>query len=141
MFLGSSLISWKSKKQARVSKSSTESEYCAMSAACSEIIWLHGLLAELGFPQTKPTSLYADNTSVIQIVTNYVFHECTKHIEVDCHSICDAYDDQLISLPHVSTQLQIANILTKAVPRPRHQFLVGKLMLIDQPHQFEGGCE
>ncbi|XP_050915416.1 uncharacterized mitochondrial protein AtMg00810-like [Lathyrus oleraceus] len=52
MFLGSSLISWKSKKQARVSKSSTESEYRAMSAACSEILWLRGLLAELGFPQT-----------------------------------------------------------------------------------------
>lgn len=141
MFLGSSLISWKSKKQARVSKSSTESEYRAMSAACSEIIWLRGLLAELGFPQTEPTSLYADNTSAIQIVANPVFHERTKHIEVDCHSIRDAYDDRLISLPHVSTQLQIADILTKAVPRPRHQFLVGKLMLIDQPHQFEGGCE
>jgi hypothetical protein len=141
MFLGSSLISWKSKKQARVSKSSTESEYRAMSAACSEIIWLRGLLAELGFPQTEPTSLYADNTSAIQIVANPVFHERTKHIEVDCHSIRDAYDDRLIALPHVSTQFQVADILTKAVPRPRHQFLVSKLMLIDQPHQFEGGCE
>jgi len=141
MFLGSSLISWKSKKQARVSKSSTESEYRAMSAACSEIIWLRGLLAELGFPQIEPTSLYADNTSAIQIVANPVFHERTKHIEVDCHSIRDAYDDRIISLPHVSTQLQIADILTKAVPRPRHQFLVSKLMLIDKQHQFEGGCE
>ena len=112
-----------------------------MFAACSEIIWLRGLLAELGFPQTEPTSLYADNTSAIQIVANPVFHERTKHIEVDCHSIRDAYDERLISLPHVITQLQIADILTKAVPRPRHQFLVGKLMLIDQPHQFEGGCE
>ncbi|XP_050919610.1 uncharacterized mitochondrial protein AtMg00810-like [Lathyrus oleraceus] len=90
MFLGSSLISWKSKKQARVSKSSTESQYRAMSVACSEIIWLRGLLAELGFPQIEPTSLYADNTSAIQIVANPVFHEHTKHIEVDCHSICDA---------------------------------------------------
>ncbi|CAJ2628294.1 unnamed protein product [Trifolium pratense] len=141
MFLGSSLISWKSKKQARVSKSSTESEYRAMSAACSEIIWLRGLLAELGFPQTGHTSLYADNTSAIQIVANTVFHERTKHIEVDCHSIRDAYDDRLIALPHVSTQFQVADILTKAVPRPRHQFLVSKLMLIDQPHQFEGGAD
>ena len=50
MFLGNALISWKSKKQARISKSSTESEYHAMSSTCSEIVWFHGLLAELGFP-------------------------------------------------------------------------------------------
>jgi hypothetical protein len=51
MFLGDSLISWKSKKQDRVSKSSTESKYRAMSAACSEVVWLRGLLAEIGFPK------------------------------------------------------------------------------------------
>jgi len=87
MSLGDSLISWKSKKQDRVSKSSTESEYRAMSAACFEVVWLRGLLAEIGFPQTTLTLLHADNTSAIQIAINPVFHECTKHIEVDCHSI------------------------------------------------------
>nr|CAD1830248.1 unnamed protein product [Ananas comosus var. bracteatus] len=76
-----SLVSWKSKKQDRVSKSSTESEYRAMSAACSEITWLRGLLTELGFPQHDPTPLHADNTSAIQIATNPVYHEHTKHIE------------------------------------------------------------
>lgn len=110
-----------------------------MSTACSEIFWLRGLLAELGFPQTEPTSLYADNISVVQIIANPVFHECTKHIEVNCHSIRDAYDDKLISLPHVSSQFPVADIFTKTVPRPRHQFLVNKLTLLDQPHQFEGG--
>lgn len=56
-----------------------------MFVAFSEIIWILGLLVELGFPQTDPTSLYTDNTSVIQIVANLVFHELTKHTEVDCH--------------------------------------------------------
>ena len=65
MFLGDSLISWKSKKQDRVSKSSTESEYRAMSAACSEIVWLRGLLAEICFSQSSPTLLHANNTSAI----------------------------------------------------------------------------
>ncbi|XP_060183710.1 uncharacterized mitochondrial protein AtMg00810-like [Lycium barbarum] len=65
IFLGDSLISCKSKKQARVSKSSTESEYRVMYAACSEIVWLCGRLAEIGFPQSNPTPLHADNISAI----------------------------------------------------------------------------
>jgi hypothetical protein len=92
MFLGNALISWRCKKQYRVSKSSTEAEYRAMSTVCSEIVWLRGLLEELVFPQTTPTPLHADNTSVIQIATNPVFHERTKHIEVDCHSIRDTLE-------------------------------------------------
>jgi hypothetical protein len=133
MFLGGALISWRSKKQDRVSKSSTESEYRAMSSACSEIVWLRGLLSKLGCPQLRPTPLFADNTSAIQIAANPVFHERTKHIEVDCHSIREAYDGQLISLPHVPTDVQIADVFTKAMTRQRHQFLVGKLMLLDRP--------
>jgi hypothetical protein len=105
MFLSDSLISWKNKKQARVSKSSTKSEYRAMSATCSEIVWLRGLLAELGFPQSNSTHLHADNTSAIQIAANPVYHERTKHIEVDCHFIREAVDTRVISLPHVSTNL------------------------------------
>ena len=132
-FLGNALISWKCKKQNRVSKSSTEAEYRAMSAACSEIIWLRGLLAELGFSQAHPTPLHADNTSAIQIAANPVYHERTKHIEVDCHSIREAYDHLVITLPHISTTLQVADIFTKSMPRHRHNFLVGKLMLEDLP--------
>jgi hypothetical protein len=124
MFLGSSFISWNSKKQARVSKSFTESEYRAMSSACSEITWLQGLLDELGVPQLTPTSLYADNTSAIQIATNLVFHERTKYIEVDCHSICEALVRQEITLPYISTEHQTADIFTKALSRHRHKFMI-----------------
>ncbi|KAF5453788.1 hypothetical protein F2P56_023508 [Juglans regia] len=131
MFLGNALISWKSKKQDRVSKSSTESEYRSMSSACSEITWLRGLLGELGFPQLHPTPLHADNTSAIQIAANPVFHERTKHIEVDCHSIRESFDKHVITLPHISTEHQTADIFTKALSRHRHQFLVDKLMLLD----------
>jgi hypothetical protein len=90
MFLGDSLISWKSKKQACVSKSSIEFEYRAMSPACFDIVWLHGLLAKLGFSQSDSTPLHVDNTSAIQIAANPIYHERTKHIEVDCHSIQEA---------------------------------------------------
>jgi len=133
MFLGNALISWKCKKRDSVSKSSTEAEYRAMSAACSEIIWLRGLLTELGFSPEQPTLLHADNTSAIQIAANPVYHERTKHIEVDCHSIREAYDRRIINLPHVSTSIQIADIFTKSLTRQRHNFLLGKLMLVDLP--------
>ena len=133
MFLGDSLISWRCKKQDRVSKSSTEVEYGAMSTACSKIIWLRGLLKELGFPQTTSTPLHADNTSAIQIATNPIFHERTKHIEVDCHFIRDTLESRVISLPHISSDLQVADIFIKALTQQRHQFLVGKLLLVDLP--------
>ncbi|KAL6339396.1 hypothetical protein AAG906_032926 [Vitis piasezkii] len=110
-----------------------EAEYRAMSTACSEIVWLRGLLEELGFPQTTSTPLHADNTSAIQIATNPVFHERTKHIEVDCHSIRDTLESRVISLPHISSDLQVADVFTKALTRQRHQFLVGKLLLVDLP--------
>jgi len=110
-----------------------------MSFACSEIIWLRGLLGELGFPQVEPTPLHADNTSVIQIAANPVFHERTKHIEVDCHSIHETYDARVISLPHISTTLQIADVFTKALSKHRHHFLVDKLMLLDHITSISGG--
>ena len=65
MFLRDALIPWKSKKQDRVSKSSTKSKYRAIYSACSEIIWPRGLLFELQFSQAKPTPLHPYNTNVI----------------------------------------------------------------------------
>ena len=133
MLLGDALISWRCKKQDCVSKSSTKAEYCAMSTACSEIVWLRGRLEELRFPHTTSTPLHADNTSAIQIATNPIFHECTKHIEVDCHSIRDTLESRVISLPYISSDLQVADIVIKAFTRQQHQFLVGKLLLVDLP--------
>lgn len=120
MFHGDAIISWKSKKHDIVSKSSTRSEYRAMSSACSDIVWLWGLLGELGIPQLTPTPLHADNTSAIQIATNLVFHKCTNHIEVDCHSIREALDQRVITLPHISSKLQTTDVFTEALPSQRH---------------------
>ena len=125
MFLGDALIFGKCKKKDRVSKSSTEAEYRSMSAACAEVVWLRSLLDQLGFSQPTSTPLHADNTSVIQIAANPVFHERTKHIEVDCHYIREALTNNVISLPYISTDLQVADIFTKAMTRQCHQFFAG----------------
>lgn len=113
MFLRDSLISWECKKQECLSKSSTKAEYRAMSIACSKIIWLRGLLTELGFSKALPTPLHGDNISAIQIAVNLVFYEWTNHIEVYCHSIWEAFDRKVITLPHISTALQVSDIFTK----------------------------
>ena len=136
MFLGNALISWKSKKQARVSKSSTESKYRAMSSTYSKIVWLRGLLGELSVPQLTPIPPHADNTSAMHFAANPVFYERTKHIEVDCHSIREVVSRQEITLLHISTEHQTADVFTKALSRPCNQFLIDKLMLLDRPASF-----
>lgn len=102
-----------------------------MSIACSEIVWLHGLLAEIRFPQANSTTLNVDNTSVIQIANNLVYHQRTKHIDMDCHYIIEVVDKRVNTLPHVSSNLQIADVFTKSMARQSHQFLVGKLTFYD----------
>lgn len=72
--LGESLISWKTKKQATVSRSWAESKYRAMVLTTYEIIWVRGLLQEIGFNQEQPTPLFGDKKVAIQIAANAVFH-------------------------------------------------------------------
>ncbi|GJT42561.1 uncharacterized mitochondrial protein-like protein [Tanacetum coccineum] len=83
VFLGRSLVSWKSKKQATVSRSSAEAEYRCMASATCEVIWITNLLKDLCIKNLLPVNLYSDSSSAIQIAANPVFHERTKHFEVD----------------------------------------------------------
>ena len=99
-----------------VSKSSSEAEYCAMSHAASEMTWLIRLLEELGVHSLKPVTLYCDNHSAIHIGRNPVFHELTKHIEVDCHFTRDKVLEGLLQLSYLPTLEQLANVLTKVLP-------------------------
>jgi len=105
IFLGDSLISWKSKKQSIVSQSSTEAEYCAMTSTTKEIVWLRWLLADMRISFSHPTPMYCDNQSSIQIAHNSVFHERTKHIEIDCHLTRHHLKHDTIALPFVPSSL------------------------------------
>ncbi|KAG7592301.1 Integrase catalytic core [Arabidopsis thaliana x Arabidopsis arenosa] len=87
--LGSSPISWKTKKQDVVSLSSAEAEYRAMNEVTKELKWLKELLQDLGFDHTDPMTIRCDNKAAIHLSCNPVFHERTKHIERDCHFVRD----------------------------------------------------
>ncbi|CAL1381811.1 unnamed protein product [Linum trigynum] len=137
--VGHSFISWRCKKQERVSKSSTEAEYRSMSEVTSELVWLRRLLLDLGVECPTPMRLYGDNTSAIRIATNPVLHDRTKHIEVHVHYIRQLVSEGIVALSYVTSEEQTADLLTKAVGTARHWFLAHKLML-RQLHQFEGGC-
>ena len=80
-------------------------------------MWLRGLLFELGFPPANPTPLHGDNMSAIQIAVNPVYHEWTKLLEMDCHYIREAFTQGVITLPHLCTDLQIADVFTQALTR------------------------
>ncbi|KAM7496336.1 hypothetical protein LguiA_020750 [Lonicera macranthoides] len=129
IFLGDSLISWRSKKQTLVSRSSTEAEYPALADTTQEIVWLRWLLSDMGVPQHLPTVLRCDNQSAIQIAHNDVFHERTKHIEIDCQFIRQHVSSNTIRLIPISSIDQPADIFTKVHPTGRFQNLLSKLKL------------
>ena len=91
-YLGKALISWKSKKQNMVFKSSAKAEYRYMAFITRELTWLRHLLRDLRIDHAQPVILFCDNQVAMHIAANLVFHERTKHIEIDCHIIHEGID-------------------------------------------------
>jgi hypothetical protein len=114
ILLGSSPIAWKSKKQAAVSRSSTEAELRALAITTAEIVWLRWLLADLGISCDVVTPLLCDNTGAIQIANDLMKHELTKHIGVDAFFTRSHYHQKTISFQYVPLELQLADFFTKA---------------------------
>ena len=89
MFLGDNLVSWSSKRQPVVSRSSVEAEYRAVTNGVAEAVWLRQLLQELHSPLTTSTLVFCDNVSVVYLSTNPVQHQRTKHVEIDLHFVAN----------------------------------------------------
>ena len=111
----------------------TEAEYRSLADTTSELLWLQWLLQDLGVSTSFATSLYCDNQSVIHITHNDVFHERTKHIEIDCHFIRYHLVHGALKLFFVSSKDQLADIFTKSLPKGHTRDLVDNLKLVSHP--------
>lgn len=126
-FLGTTPVTWQTKKQDTMSLSSAESEYRAMSVTVKELKWFKELFDSFGLSPSRPMKPYFDSKSALYIVANHVFHERTKHVARDCHHVRDAIKSKLITMEHVSSKNQLADILTKPLPRPLFENILSKL--------------
>ncbi|GJX06562.1 retrovirus-related pol polyprotein from transposon TNT 1-94 [Tanacetum coccineum] len=125
-FLGDRLVSWSSKKQRSTAISTTEAEYIAMSGCCAQILWMRSQLKDYGFEFNK-IPLYCDNKSAIALCCNNVQHSRSKHIDIRHHFIREQVENRVVELYFVETNYQLADILTKALPRERFEFLLPRL--------------
>ncbi|CAJ2662740.1 unnamed protein product [Trifolium pratense] len=125
-FLGNNLISWFSKKQNCVSLSTAEAEYIAAGSSCSQLLWMRQMLLEYNVVQDA-MALYCDNLSAINISKNPIQHSRTKHFDIRNHFIRDLVEEGIVTLEHISTEEQLADIFTKALDAVQFEKLRGKL--------------
>ncbi|RVW96936.1 Retrovirus-related Pol polyprotein from transposon RE2 [Vitis vinifera] len=125
------VVTWRSKKQSVVARSSAEAEYRALAQGICEGIWIKRVLSELGQTSSSLILMMCDNQTAISIAKNPVHHDRTKHVEIDRHFITEKVTSGTVKLNYVPTKHQTADILTKALPRPNFEDLTCKLGLYD----------
>jgi hypothetical protein len=137
IFYGGNLVAWSARKQATVSRSSTESEYKSLANATAELIWVQAILGELGVIQRRPPVLWCDNIGATYLSANPVFHARTKHIEIDFHFVRERVARKLLEIRFISSKDQLADIFTKPLPLP--QFTSCRRNLNLSEVEIEGG--
>ncbi|XP_073104417.1 uncharacterized protein [Elaeis guineensis] len=128
-YVGGNLVTWRSKKQSVVARSSAEAEYRAMALGICELLWLQKLLQELQLLNKFPLRLYCDNKAAIEIVSNPIQHDRTKHIEIDRHFIKEKINQGQICITYIRSSDQVADILTKGLSSLSFSGLTDKMGL------------
>jgi hypothetical protein len=140
VFLGANLVSWSSKRQNTVSRSSAEAEYRAVANAVAEVSWLRQLLTELHVPLPKSSLVYCDNISAVYMSSNPVQHQRTKHVEIDLHFVRDKVALGVVRVLHVPTTSQYADIFTKGLPSAVFTEFRTSLTVRSTDANTAGGC-
>jgi hypothetical protein len=141
VFLGDCLIAWSAKKQAVVSRSSTEAEYRSLSITTAELFWIRMLLKEIRVYLAVPPVLWCDNIGALALASNPVFHARTKHIEVDYHFVREKVLNRDVLIKFISTYDQVADLFTKGLPSAQFLALKSKLLVVPPPINLRGGVK
>lgn len=139
IYLGLCPVSWQSKKQGTVSRSSTESEYRSLANTAAEISWVRHLLCDLKVKIPQAPLLKCDNLSALALASNPVFHSKTKHLDNDFHFVRERVQRHDLCLQYVPTTDQTADILTKGLPSPLFRTHCTNLRLVTLA-ELEEGC-
>jgi hypothetical protein len=102
--LGSTMVSWCSKKQSSVALSTAEAEYIALSVVVRKIVWLHKILTDLFDHEMDPTIIHCDNQSCVKLSENLVLHDRSKHIEIKYHYIKDIVHRKAVHVQYLPTR-------------------------------------
>jgi hypothetical protein len=141
VFLGSNLISLRSKQQVTVARSSTEAEYKALANTAAELQWLQFLAAKIGLHLSQSPTLWCDNIGATYLSSNPVFHARTKHIEIGFHFVRDLISKKKLTVNFLSSCDQLADLLTKPLSAARFNFLCSNLNVCNLPFKLRGRVE
>jgi len=131
MFLGGNLVTWRSKKQNVVARSSAKAEFRAMAQGVCELLWMKITLHDLKIKYESPMGLVCDNKFVISIALNLVQHDRTKHVEIERLFIKEKLDNGVIVTEYIPSILQLAYMFTSGLPTKQFKNLTSKFGMID----------
>ena len=130
-FVGGNLVTWRSKKFNVVERSSAEAKFRSVTHGICEVLWIKRILDQLKVSSQSPIKTYCDNKAAISIAHNPVLHNRTKHVEVDKNFIKEKIESGQLCTTYVPTYEQVADILTKGLPRKQFEKLTSKMAMED----------